>query len=127
MSEVAPVVRPGEIWESRDIRGATYQYDLQGKRCIKRRRVRVVQVWPDRVHVINVLSGRQAHIQLKIFASQRARGGYRKVAEAPSHWEYRVVTRDGMVVFALDRAAQAQGWHLERRGPLSSSTWEDVR
>lgn len=109
-----PVVKPGEVWESRDTR------DLQRGPSGSPRRVRVIRVHDGMVHMVNVMTGRQTHAQLAVFASRQMRGGFRKVQEAPATYRYRVIDAEG-VLFEVP-----EGTRLQRRGPLSSDKWENV-
>lgn len=118
--QLRPVVKPGEVWESRDTRDF-----FKGPDGFGSRQVRVVQVLSRHVVVKNTVTGKETTIQLAVFASRRMRGGFRKVADAPPKHEYRIVGPAGNVSFRLSRSMRLAGWGLQRRGP-EDDAWEDV-
>jgi hypothetical protein len=70
-AEVAPVVQPGDIWESRDSRDlGKGPRDLNTGRALPRR-VRVIRVQHGRVLYENVVTGRPGNTSLQVFGSRR--------------------------------------------------------
>lgn len=118
------VVKPGQVWESRDSRD--YFKGPRKDSPSNPRQVRVVQVLTQHVVVQNVVTGRETTIKLAVFASRRMRGGFRKVEEAPPKYEYRIVGPAAYVCFRLSRAMIESGYRVQRRDPESSDTWEDL-
>lgn len=122
-AEVAPVVRRGEIWESRDSRDiGKGPWDPAAGRALPRQ-VRVVRVQYGRVLYENVVTRRMGSVDLVRFASRRARGGYRKVWTPD--YEYRVTSPAVPTRPRLSRAMREAGYVIERRPQgMTDRPWE---